>query len=186
VGGTGGTVNAQWAAGACPYAGLALVNLPGISGSLQPGTAGSTGSSVVTAIAVNLCVTGGAGGGGVTAGGSGFGGGNITGAGWIPTISGGALGSGGSVSNPGSSGIALSMPTSGGRVSTKYPSIFLGGAGGGPSFPSVSGTIAGAGGNGSYGCGGGGGGGCNGSGVSGIGGPGGRGGDGLVVITCLI
>ena len=94
-------------------------------------------------------------------------GGNITGAGFIPTISGGAVGG-----FNGTAGFNQFNPSS--ILSSSSPLFFTGGAGGGSNARGTGGD----GGNGAFGCGGGGGG----AGLTG--GRGGRGGDGLVIITC--
>ena len=118
-------------------------------------------------ITITRPTTGGAGGGGITTLNVGSAGGNITGLGFIPTISGGD-----NTGVAGGNGFNQFLPSS--ILSTESPLFFTGGAGGG-SNPNGTG---GNGGNGGFGCGGGGGGG----GLTG--GSGGRGGDGLVIITC--
>ena len=97
-------------------------------------------------------------------------GGNITGAGIVPTISGGTT----ATTINGDSGFISVRPNE--MVSQYTPFISTGGAGGGST---TSGT-GGNGGNGEIGSGGGG----AGSGSSGIA-SGGRGGDGVVIITCF-
>lgn len=126
------------------------------------GTSAAAGSNIT----VSFITTGGAGGGGASST-LGFNGGNITGIGSIPTISGGVAGA----TNNGDSGFQTVRPSSNSHIGP--PIFFTGGAGGG-GFRT---GIGGAGGNASYGCGGGGGG------AGTTGGVGGRGGDGLVIIT---
>lgn len=131
------------------------------------GVAGGGSAQVGNSVTISNIVTGGAGGGGantVTY----FGGGDITGTGFINTIPGGVL-SGAS----GSGGYMTNIPST--NSSVRQPMLFTGGAGG-------AGTLigtAGFGGNGAYGSGGAGGG----ASVNGTGGSGGRGGDGIVLIT---
>lgn len=128
----------------------------------QAGAAGGAGSTTngaaVTALAT-LPLTGGGGGGGSSAGT----GGNVTGAGPFPTISGGASGA-----NPGNGGMMLRQPFGG-----------VGGSGGGGS--NAAGTGANKGGDGAIGCGGGGGG----SATSGTAGAGGKGGPGYCLIVAF-
>lgn len=128
----------------------------------QAGVAGGAGSTTngaaVTALAT-LPLTGGGGGGGSSAGT----GGNVTGAGPFPTISGGASGL-----NPGRGGMMLWQPFGG-----------VGGSGGGGS--SGAGTGANFGGPGAIGCGGGGGG----NAASGTPGAGGSGGPGYCLIVAF-
>jgi hypothetical protein len=135
---------------------------------------GSTGPGVGGTITINGIVTAGAGGGGVSLGGSTANGGNITGVGIIPTGTGGTANSATIIE--GAHGLGLNLPTR--SSNSPLPMFFTGGAGGGAA--STSGRIGGNGGNGSYGSGGGGGG----AAYLAAGGNGGRGGDGLVIITC--
>ena len=185
AGGGGGTTGVAAVGGAAPpaYNGAwpfsFLGQVYGWNG--KAGGNGGTGAALPPAITLNMSITGGGGGGGCTStGGTVNSGANITGAGIIPTVSGGP--SGGNVSSPGANGFALNMPGKS-NTNSRQPCIFLGGAGGGSIYATVANTRAGAGGNGSYGCGGGGGGGGNAQIVAGLGGAGGRGGDGLVIIT---
>lgn len=141
--GTGATVAAI---SAMPFAtGYHYALYAGLSGTLGGAATGGTNLTLG-----NLCLSGGAGGGGYSSGV----GGNITGAGLIPTISGGAA------AQPGDSGVWFWKGFKG-----------CGGAGGGGSA-----SAGGKGGDGSFGCGGGGGGGGTTS------GNGGNGGQGLVVV----
>jgi hypothetical protein len=98
------------------------------------GSAGAVGGSVTWG---SLIVSGGAAGGGRNSSGTNFAGGSITGAGFMPTVSGGAAGS-----NPGFPGLSFNQPL-----------MFCGGSGGGGNN-----TASGAGGRGNIGSGGGGGG----------------------------
>ena len=132
----------------------------GVTGAASANTNGSN----VTFGASGLFITGGAGGGNGTGNG-----GDITGAGLMPTISGGA----GTTGAVGGNGLRRGQNIAPGFK--LFPLLFSGGSGGGGHTTGP----AGAGGNGSYGCGGGGGGGCS---VSGTAGAGGRGGDGLILI----
>jgi hypothetical protein len=142
--------------------GMGIFNsIGGVNGSVG-GTFGAG-----TNITISRPTTGGAGGGGLTTANAQAVGGNITDNGFIPTISGGAVGG-----FNGGAGFNQFTPSS--LLSTELPLFFTGGAGGGSN---ASGT-GGNGGDGSFGCGGGGGG----AGLTG--GRGGRGGDGLVIITC--
>lgn len=128
----------------------------------QAGAAGGAGSTTngtaVTALAT-LPLTGGGGGGGSSAGT----GGNITGAGPFPTITGGASGA-----NPGRGGMMLRQPFGG-----------VGGSGGGG--VNAAGTGLNFGGAGAIGCGGGGGG----NAASGTPGAGGKGGPGYCLIVAF-
>lgn len=128
----------------------------------QVGAAGGAGSTTngaaVTALAT-LPLTGGGGGGGSSAGT----GGNITGAGPFPTITGGASGA-----NPGRAGMMLRQPFGG-----------VGGSGGGG--VNAAGTGLNFGGDGAIGCGGGGGGNAS----SGTPGAGGKGGPGYCLIVAF-
>lgn len=128
----------------------------------QAGVAGGAGSTTngaaVTALAT-LPLTGGGGGGGSSAGT----GGNVTGAGPFPTISGGASGA-----NPGNGGMMLRQPFGG-----------VGGSGGGG--VNAAGTGLNFGGPGAIGCGGGGGG----NATSGTPGAGGQGGPGYCLIVAF-
>jgi len=135
------------------------------------GWAGATGGQSLSgsSIIVSGVTTGGAGGGGNNSAGVDFVGGNITGIGIVPNITGGVTGA---TSSPGTDGYSSLLPFISSSVSV--PMFFTGGAGG---SSKATGT-AGNGGNGGYGSGGGGGGSGNPS------GDGGRGGNGLVVITC--
>jgi hypothetical protein len=135
------------------------------------GTAGASGTLAANggSVTISFITTGGAAGGGAS-GAASFNGGNITGLGSIPTITGGV----GGATNDGNSGFQTIKPSFNSFVNT--PLFFTGGAGGG-GFR--TGGIGGAGGNGAYGCGGGGGG----AATVGNGGAGGRGGDGIVIIT---
>ena len=126
--------------------------------------AGSAGASIT----ISLPVTGGATGGGSTAGNSTTNGGNITGVGLIPTITGGVIGS--SVLN-GQDGYSMLLPSS--NVSQRLPLFFTGGSGGASGGASNGNN----GGMGAIGCGGGGGG------AGAAGGLAGLGGDGIAIIT---
>ena len=175
-GGGGGTQGSSTGAGGSAgsvWAGSILNNL-GLVTSVA-GQVGSTGQvgSIPTAIAISSITTAGGGGGGYTTSVA-YAGGNITGAGFVPTITGGT----GFINSNGTDGDggymtynpALNSPT-------RQPLVFTGGAGGGCS----NNFIGGAGGNGAFGCGGGGGG----AGVTSSAGNGGKGGDGIMIISCF-
>ena len=190
-GGTGGSAGASTAAGGTAAGGAAvtIANAPlsalansfsitvtvgvgninlGLLGQTGPvggyNTAGLAGTSL-TIPTTGLIVTAGA--GGASIGGTGFAGGNITGAGIFPTSNGGAAG--GTTTAPGGNG-------AGGFSPIKGLLYFYGGTGGGSS--GSAGGVGGAGGNAATGSGGGGGG----AGFS-AGGAGGRGGDGIAILT---
>jgi hypothetical protein len=163
--GTAGTAGTFWVGGVISDLGL----VTSISGQL--GGAGTT-TVAPTSITITGITTGGGAGGGTNLG-SVFGGANITGSGFCPTISGGT-GNVNSDGNNGSGGF-VSLNTSINGV-TSLPLFFTGGGGGGASNNNTGGT----GGAGGYGSGGGGGG----VGVTNSAGPGGRGGDGIVIISC--
>lgn len=170
-GGTGGTAGSVWGYTSFPLAKVGIIT------SVAGQTGGTGGTSVPAAgpnITPALPVTGGTGGGGVSVGGAVTNGGDITGAGFLPTIAGGV---GGINPGAGANGFVSSMPTSQSFLS--QPMFFTGGTGGG-SGGSGAARNGGAGGNGSFGSGGGGGG----ASYNLTGGTGGRGGDGLVLITC--
>jgi len=164
-GGTGGTAGTVWGGGILNALGLATA------------TAGQNGiAGLTTAVPTNLTIANIVTGGGAGAGTNGVtpqAGGNITGSGFINTISGGA-GSSTGVAGDGSGGYFASIPTA--NASARQPMFFTGGAGGGSSNTGTGGN----GGAGAYGCGGAGGG----AGVTSLAGNGGRGGDGLIIITC--
>jgi hypothetical protein len=153
----------------------------------QNGGIGVINTSNGGSISLVSIVSGGAGGGGTSSGSAVSSGGNITGAGIVPTI----LGLPG-VSVPasiyigpdGRAGYQTRMP--GNSYTNRDPLIFTGGAGAG-GIVMNSGTGYGSpGGNASIGSGGGGGGGANFSNATFLkAGDGGRGGDGLVIITCF-
>lgn len=123
-------------------------------------------------------ISGGAGGGGTPTANTNFTGGNITGAGLIPTLSGGAAGGGAGQSGIfwGAAGgiVSADLLMASAAFSGHGPFAMTGGSGGGTNGAAGTG---GAGGDGAFGCGGAGGGG----GVTG--GAGGRGGSGLVLIS---
>jgi hypothetical protein len=148
-------------------------------GIIQPivgvaGTAAGVGGTTMASYTIDRLCTPGLGGAGFTLGGSSDRTGNITGAGFIPTISGGTN-STAAIGGEGSSGFQPIRP--GGSVNNRYPFFSTGGAGGGSSQSAKGGS----GGHGSFGSGGGGGG-ANNSGTN-LGGDGGDGGDGIVIIT---
>ena len=138
----------------------------------QNGATGGASSAVGPNITITLPITGGAGGSGANAAGNWFAGDDITGAGWVNTVSGGKT-----VGANGSGGYIANFPSS--SSSARQHMLFTGGAGG---AGQISG-IGGFGGNAAFGCGGGGGGGTS-TAAAGVGGSGGRGGDGLIIITC--
>ena len=173
-GGTGG--NAGGVAGIAPSAFIktstGLLSANGVVTSTA-GWVGATGGQSLSgsSIQVSGITTGGAGGGGNTAASVNNAGGNITGIGIVPTITGGVTGV--TTSAPGTDGYNSLLPFISSSVSV--PMFFTGGAGG----SSKHNGTAGDGGKGGFGSGGGGGGSGNPSGA------GGRGGDGLVIITCF-
>jgi len=157
AGGTAGAAGAAWTGTLFDKNGLVSV----FDG--QIGVTGPTGAA--TSKSISGLTSAGASGGGVATS-TPSAGGNITGIGFIPTISGGVV-SGGT----GGHGYASTIPSN--NMTSRLPMIFTGGAGGG-----ASNATAGAnGGNGSYGSGGGGGGGGT------TGGNGGNGGNGVIIIT---
>lgn len=162
TGGTGGTV---WGGAILNGLGLATATAG------QNGITGNT-TPVPTNLTIANIVTGGGAGAG-TNGSTPQAGGNITGSGFINTISGGA-GSSTGVAGDGSGGYFASIPSA--NASARQPMFFTGGAGGGSSNTGTGGN----GGNGAYGSGGAGGG----AGVTNFAGNGGKGGDGLIIITC--
>ena len=183
-GGSGGTVsNGTLGAGETAW-GLtgAFTNLGQvITVAGQNGTNGATSTANATSITLNKIVSGGAGGGGTSSGAAVSNGGNITGAGIVPTISGIA---GGIDGRKAGSGYQTRMP--GKTYTARDPLIFTGGAGAGGYVNDAGFHFASSGGDGSLGSGGGGGGGCNyRTGTNGVSGNGGRGGDGVVIITCF-
>ena len=171
--GAAGTAGTVWSYTNYPLTDLGMVtSVAGQNGAAGGGNTPSSGVSITP----TLTVTGGAGGGGVSVGGSPLGGGNITGSGFLPTILGGALSTSG-VGGSGNHGFTGIKPTT--ESYMNLPMMYTG-AGGGGAAGNPSGTNGGVGGNGSYGSGGGGGG----ASYAGTGGSGGRGGDGIVLITC--
>jgi hypothetical protein len=174
AGGAAGTIFAQ-TAGLLSY--LGTVNL--IAG--QAG-ATSTPPSTVGSITIALPTTGGAAGGTGSNTNTGFAGGNITGAGFVPTILGATPGGTPTPSSPAGNPNDGYTSKPSGLVTMRNPMFFTGGSGGG-GFPGGGGVIGfgSKGGNGSYGSGGGGGGA---GGNGGVGGAGGNGGNGLVLINC--
>ena len=147
--------------------------------SYYAGAGGSSGGNVTptpgSSITIGHIVTGGAGGGGLSVSSNGANGGNITGAGIIPTISGSPT-IAGFVADAGSGYSSLPSINS----SIKIPMFFTGGGGGGANSSSSTGK-GGDGGYGAFGCGGGGGGSSNAGNTTH--GAGGNGGHGLVMIT---
>jgi hypothetical protein len=132
---------------------ISIAGVAGAAGGIQ--TTGPSTNALATTV-----LTGGAGGAGKISGGA-FNGGNINGAGPLPTISGSIA----NATNTGNSGVYLLQPF-----------CATGGAGGGSS----TGNVGYNGGDGAYGCGGGGGGSARTT-----GGSGGKGGDGIVIITTI-
>jgi hypothetical protein len=163
--GTGGSAGTVWGGGILNALGLATANAG------QSGITGNT-TPVPTNLTIASIVTGGGAGAG-TNGATPQAGGNITGSGFINTISGGA-GSSTGIAEDGSGGYFASIPSA--NASARQPMFFTGGAGGGSSNTGTGGN----GGGGAYGCGGAGGG----AGVTSLAGNGGKGGDGLIIITC--
>ena len=159
-GGTAGVAGTVWTGGILSDLGL-VAYYPGQNGGLGQTT------PVPVSIGISGITTGGAAGAG-TNGGTFQTGGNITGSGFINTVSGGIV-SGGNASG----GYMTSIPSI--DSSARQAMLFTGGGGGASSDASSGGN----GGNGAYGSGGGGGG----AGLTNLGGNGGKGGDGLVIIT---
>ena len=142
------------------------------------GSNGSSGTGIGASpnnVTPTLPVTGGAGGGAVSASGLGlYNGGSIIGSSFLPTV-GPGINSSLTESVNGGGGITFLPNIS----SMDNPMFFTGGAGGGSS--GNTGGVAGKGGNASFGSGGGGGGGA----YNNTGGTGGNGGDGLALIVTL-
>lgn len=145
---------------------------------------GSAGTAAVNAAAgtaqtlpvTGLMVTGGTGGGSLsaTAAGTGLAGGAITGAGAFPTLIGGIV--------PGTTTGTGGLGSNGMRPIPNL-NYFYGGTGGSSTGgAATAGSSGGRGGAGAFGCGGGGGGGCI-TGTGSTGGAGGKGGDGIVIAT---
>ena len=167
VGGTAGTV---WGFAAAINGNLGLIDVePG-----QNGTVGTTIGGTVVNLTPTSIATGASGGGGCTAGGTGFAAGLITGSGFLPTIPAGTIDAADTRIH-GAAGYT-SLPN---NLSMSTPMFFTGGTGGG--VATTAGRVGGKGGQGSFGSGGGGGGGSYRS----TGGRGGDGGDGLVLITTV-
>ena len=175
VGGAGGTAGT----GGTAWLGTGVISDCSFANSVA-GQSGTTGGVAGTPTAITIggvITTGGAGGGGYSAGVNT--GGSITGSSFIPTITGG----GGNINLngvDGSGGYCSLNPSLLGSI--RQPIFFTGGAGGGTS----NNFTGGAGGNASFGSGGGGGVGSTTGGVGANGsGAGGKGGDGLIIITCF-
>jgi hypothetical protein len=145
------------------------------NGGAGGGNGGAVSPTAGISVTISSIVTGGAGGGANNLSSVGTNGGNITGAGLVPTISGSST-TAGFVADGGSGYSSLPSINS----SNRTPMLFTGGAGGGANSSSVTGA-GGNGGNGAFGCGGGGGGASNFSTTAH--GAGGNGGNGLVIIT---
>ena len=162
--GTGGSAGSAFtqANGLLSYLGN-ISSTIGLGGSAGGANTGAVGTST----GINQMVLPGAGGGGSSATPVNGAGGNITGAGIIPTLSGGVAGG----ANKGADGY-MSMSPSINSTSSKMFFMLTGGAGGGANGAGIGGD----GGLGMYGCGGGGGAGAT-------GGSGGAGGPGIVMIT---
>lgn len=147
----------------------------GMAGSA--GGEASTSPIAITALGstTNILTTGGAGGGATNIDtGSAQAGAAITGSGFLPTVTGGALSNAGA-GGTGSNGLQMIFdPTN--------PFICTGGAGGGCGT-NTSGATGGSGGMAGLGCGGGGGGLADGTAGTNVGGIGGRGGDGYILIV---
>jgi hypothetical protein len=140
----------------------------------QNGTSGGNLGGGTPNLTPTFPLTGGAGGGAVSAGGTTYTAGSIIGSGFLSTVSGGIADSATSTIN-GSSGYQNLTYIN--NILTE-PMFFTGGAGG--ASATTNPRAGGNGGNGAFGSGGAGGGGA----YSGIGGTGGKGGDGLIIITC--
>jgi hypothetical protein len=170
-GGAGGIAGTNWS-----YTNNPLTNI-GMITSIAGQTGANGGTNVPAAggtVTPTLPVTGGAGGGGVSAGGTSSAGGNITGSGFLPTISGGAVTTAATL--PGMAGYSETLPTSESFITG--PLVFTGGSGGAAASNAL-GVVGGVGGPGLYGSGGGGGG----ASYASTGGASGRGGDGLVLVV---
>ena len=149
-----------------------------LTGHAGTGSGGAVDGTALTLPTSGLMLTGGTGGGGTFLGQGGKKGGDITGAGPLPTLPGGAA-----------SPTNISPGVNGSNGYQPIPGLlyFYGGTGGSASGTVSTGTAdpvvsAGNGGDGSYGCGGGGGGAAGGQ-NNNIPGVGGRGGPGLVIIV---
>ena len=163
-GGNGGVGSTIWTGAILNNLGFATV---------YAGTAGA--NSAISAIGASITPAGivcGGASGGNTSTTTPFQGGDITGSGFLNTITGGTGGASTTAGTAGSGGYTASLLDGN---SKRQPIFFTGGAGGGAS----QGGQGGEGGAAAYGCGGGGGG----AGVTALGGAGGRGGDGLIIIT---
>lgn len=170
VGGTGGTGGVAFTFANNIFGEIGqLTSVAGQNGITGGGLGGGTPNLTPT-----LPITGGAGGGGVSAGGTTFTAGSIIGSGFLQTINGGTADSNTSTIN-GSSGYQNLEYINNNLTA---PMFFTGGGGG--ASASTSPRVGGNGGNGAFGSGGGGGGGS----YTSTGGTGGKGGDGLVIITC--
>ncbi len=164
--GAGGAGGVAWTWSTAINGSLGIVD----STTGQNGTSGTGLGATPNNVTPSLPITGGAGGGAVSAGAVGYNGGSILGTGFLNTLLPGVTNAA-DVSINGNNGYnTLSIPT--------IPDFFTGGAGGGSA--TTTGRAGGTGGNGSYGSGGGGGGGT----YSGTGGSGGKGGDGIIIIVC--
>lgn len=170
TGGLSGANGATAGVGSTIWAGN-ILNALGLA-TATAGTNGGAGaiSSIASSIVPSTIVCGGPSGGNTSTAAA-FAGGDVTGSGFLNTISGGALGSGATTGGNGSDGFLPNISS----PNRNMPTFFTAGSGGGAS---VSGQ-GGNGGAGSYGCGGGGGG----AGFTNLTGAGGRGGDGLIIIT---
>lgn len=165
-GGTGGTAGTVWTGSALSDLGLVVAYAGQTGGNGQTNT-------IPTAITIGDITSAGPGGAGTNLSVV-FNGGDITGAGFVPTLPGGASSSAANAGD-GSGGFSTLNPVV--NTPARNQLIFTGGSSGGSSNSAAGGN----GGNGAFGSGGGGGG----VGVTGSAGNGGKGGDGLVIITCF-
>ncbi len=163
-GGNGGSGETAWTGNILNQLGFATA---------AAGTAGANSAISVPGASIipTTFVCGGASGGNTSTSAA-FVGGNISGSGFLNSVSGGFATQDATTAGAGSGGYQSSLLD---NTTKSQPMFFTGGAGGGASEAGTGGP----GGNGAYGCGGGGGG----AGLTASGGPGGRGGDGLVIIT---
>lgn len=167
VPGAGGTAGTAWIESAAINGDLGVV----LSSAGQNGASGTSTGGTIVNLTPNNIVTGGAGGGACSAGGTPYLGGSITGSSFIPTISSGTSDAADARIH-GSAGYDTLLMNS-------LPNFFTGGAGG--ACATTAGRVGGKGGAATYGSGGGGGGGS----YRTTGGQGGQGGDGLIIITCI-
>ena len=168
TGGAGGTGGTPWGFATAINGNIGMVD----SNAGQNGTAGTGSGATPQNVTLSTILSGGAGGGAVSLGGTTYNGGSILATSLTPLISPG-IGNAADATIHGFNGFENLSGNS------QSPMIFTGGSGGAAS--STSARKAGKGGNGSFGSGGGGGGGA----YNATGGDGGNGGHGLIMIVCV-